>query len=176
MIAPVRLGTDPRSVYSSELTTLWEPQSAEPFRRTVFTLRPFPCERAPPRARALSLARNPMPINLSGSLGALLTYLAPRPWIMRGYRLHSKCSKFRVSPQFSCLAFEANACVPCARRTTLAWMRGCWLARLPRARGNPRARGSLTGSSRQKRRCAEGGRDAVSRRRPALLAAPWRWR
>ena len=47
-------------------------------------------------------------------------------------------------------------------------------------RGVTCARGSFTGSSRQtlssRERCAEGGREAVSRRRPALLAAPWRWR
>ena len=43
---------------------------------------------------------------------------------------------------------------------------------------NPRA-GKLHGfesSNIEQRRCAEGDREAVSRRRPALLAAPWRGR
>ena len=61
-----------------------------------------------------------------------------------------------------------------------------WLAGCPRVRGNPRT-GKLHGfesSNIEQRRCAEGDREAVSRRRQALLASivrpseisarPWR--
>ena len=45
-------------------------------RRPVFTLRPFPCERAPPRARAL-LPAQPDPDHLA----RWVRFLAPRPWM-----------------------------------------------------------------------------------------------
>ena len=51
-------------------------------------------------------------------------------------------------------------------------MRGYVAGRLTRVRGNPRT-GKLHGfepSNIEQRRCAEGDREAVSRRRPALLA------
>ena len=57
-------------------------------------------------------------------------------------------------------------------------LRGYVAGRLTRVRGNPRT-GKLHGfesSNIEQRRCAEGDREAVSRRRPALHAAPWRWR
>ena len=55
-------------------------------------------------------------------------------------------------------------------------LRGYVAGRLTRVRGNPRT-GKLHGFESpniKQRRCAEGDREAVSRRRPALLAAPWR--
>ena len=67
----------------------------------MFTLRPFPCERAPP---GLGLS---CPQPDANHPARWVRFSAPRPWVC-GCRLHSKCSKFRASVNAKKRAIRAS--------------------------------------------------------------------